>query len=209
MRGYKDINGFLWPEEDQDCAGAVWKSLPDLHLALAECRGSEIAVQAGGNVGVWPKRLGEVFEAVYTFEPEPKNFYCLAHNCPDAHVMKFQAALGYTRNFVGMAYAEGTRNMGACYVNGGGKIPILRIDDLGLPGCDLIQLDLEGYELEALLGAEETIRRYRPVIMIEEKHQFWPGRYPWGSGDAEEYLATFGYKVKARPGRDLILVKEE
>ena len=40
---------------------------------------------------------------------------------------------------------------------------------MGLMDVDLIQLDVEGYELRALRGAELTIRRTWPVVMVELK----------------------------------------
>jgi hypothetical protein len=42
-----------------------------------------------------------------------------------------------------------------------------RIDDLNLPSCDLIHLDVEGYEAAALQGAIETIKKFKPVVIIE------------------------------------------
>jgi FkbM family methyltransferase len=48
-----------------------------------------------------------------------------------------------------------------------GKIPMLMIDTLKLDACDLIQLDVEGYEGKVLEGAIETIIRYKPVITVE------------------------------------------
>ena len=38
-----------------------------------------------------------------------------------------------------------------------------------LTAVDLIKMDIEGGEYPALLGAQETILRHRPVIMVEEK----------------------------------------
>lgn len=42
------------------------------------------------------------------------------------------------------------------------------IDNLGLARCDLIKIDIEGMELEALEGARETIERCRPILLIEQ-----------------------------------------
>lgn len=200
--GFKEIRGYLWPESDIDCAAVVFDWLPDLDQAVAVCEKFDVAVQAGGNCGVWPKKLAEKFKAVYTFEPEPQNFTCLAYNCPQSNIVKFQAALGLKRKMVSMAYEHGPRNMGAVYVDGGGNIPVLKIDDLCLPACDLIQLDLEGYDLEALMGGYGTIARFKPVIMAEDKGL--SRRYGVEQGEIERYLKPLGYKVRARPHRDII-----
>ena len=50
-----------------------------------------------------------------------------------------------------------------------GLIEVTSLDSCKIPKVDLIQLDIEGYEPLALLGATETIQRDHPVLMIEEK----------------------------------------
>ena len=43
----------------------------------------------------------------------------------------------------------------------------LMLDEYGLPRVDLIKLDIEGMELEALEGARQTIERSHPIMLIE------------------------------------------
>jgi hypothetical protein len=38
-----------------------------------------------------------------------------------------------------------------------------------LPQIDYIKIDCEGYELPILQGAEQTLRRYRPIMVLEDK----------------------------------------
>ena len=75
------------------------------------------------------------------------------------------------------------------------------IDDLNLWACDLIQLDVEGFEHKALKGAEHTIRRFRPTIVLEEKdlpHLDGPKTM------ARSWLSQFGYQEVDRVHRDVI-----
>ena len=76
-------------------------------------------------------------------------------------------------------------------VTGVGMTPTMRIDDLALPGCDLIQLDLEGYELFALKGGLDTINKYKPVIVIEV---CWGERYGISPEMIDAWFNTIGYK---------------
>ena len=59
-------------------------------------------VCAGGNQGLYPRLLSEIFENVYTFEPDPLSFHCLAANCQKSNIVKIQAALGRERGLVQM-----------------------------------------------------------------------------------------------------------
>ena len=44
----------------------------------------------------------------------------------------------------------------------------LKLDEFGLPRVDLIKIDVEGMELEALEGANDAISRSHPIMLIEK-----------------------------------------
>lgn len=202
----KLIGEWLWPRSDERCASFVWARLPDLHQAMALLKRFEIVVQAGGNCGVWPAELAKRFATVYTFEADPLNFRCLTANVPRENVFKFNAALGYERGCIDL---ERTLNCGGHRVGGAGRIPMLRIDDLALPGCDFIQLDIEGHEVHALRGASDTVLQYQPVIMIEDK-TFNRRAIERGEGidkassQCSRLLREWGYEVAAYWNSDFL-----
>lgn len=41
------------------------------------------------------------------------------------------------------------------------------IEGLGLPGVDVIKIDVEGFEKDVLTGLQRVIEKYRPVILME------------------------------------------
>jgi FkbM family methyltransferase len=76
-------------------------------------------------------------------------------------------------------------------------VPSFRVDDLIPPNknIDLVKIDVEGAEYNALLGASALIKRCHPTIVSE----FSPNTMPGISGvDGRQYLRfllDFGYKV--------------
>lgn len=107
-----------------------------------------------------------MFKTVYAFEPDSFNFWCLVNNTQCENVIKIQAALGNSRNLVNL---EGTRHISKFISNDytNSFIPMMRIDDLNLNACSMIQLDVENFEYDCLLGAIKTIKKYKPIIILE------------------------------------------
>lgn len=201
-RGYRYENGYLWPALDERCAQYIFKSVLDLNEFLQLCRRFDVVVQAGGCCGVWPRALGEKFDRVYTFEPCPTNFRCLAANAPAENVYKFNAALGDRPGLIDLV--RDPKNIGAHYVQASsGKVPTMRVDDLALDACDLLLFDVEGYELNALRGALDTIQKFKPVIVAEDRGH--SERYGVGVGQIEAFLLP-SYELWKRTKYDVVLV---
>lgn len=196
------MNGFRWPTRDTECRKVVFSETAKLDKALKYTDKRGVCVQAGGNCGVFPKHLSPLFRTIYTFEPQPENFHCLACNVPESNVVKIQAALGEQHGMIHLELSEHEKtNYGAFYMRDGGDIPVLLVDDLYLDACDLLVLDIEGAELQALRGAAHAIRKFRPVILLEEKGL--SSRY--GERPVERWCSEQGYQVVERLPRDIIL----
>lgn len=194
------------PKEDLHGVNAALEQVGDLDEAIKLCKGRNIAIQAGGNCGIFPSYLAKKFKFVYTFEPENENFFCLVNNAIEPNIIKMQAALGDKHSKpVGLMYDP--KNAGGHHVTGAGVIPVIPVDSLNLPACDLLQLDVEGYELFSLRGAEETIKRFNPVIMIEHKKH--AERFGASPDDVLNYLKSLGYEEKRRVRKDIIFTKGE
>lgn len=205
-KGYRIERGLMWPADDRDCAAVVFDTVRDMDAALKHCRARDLVVQAGGNCGVWPLWLAERFNRVITFEPDPANFRALVVNTmAHPNITTIPAALGpRSGEWVDLDRIPG--NGGAHQVKPGNVAPMLAIDDLNVPGLDLLYLDIEGSEPDAILGAWETIAAFSPVIAIEDKGL--SERYGWAKGQIVQNLkVSLGYEVVARPNRDVVMVR--
>lgn len=191
-----DREGWLWPKGDGMTWVTVQKELDEIPVLVALCPRKRICVQAGGNGGLWVRPLAEAFEQVFTFEPDPVNFRCLVNNVPHGNVTFTQGALGITGGrWCSLTTHKG--NPGATHVNyGNGKVPVYAIDELMLPGLDLLQLDIEGAELSALQGAVQSIETYRPVICVELRNH--AGRYGNDDEAVRRFLRERGYRMERR-----------
>lgn len=55
---------------------------------------------------------------------------------------------------------------------GGSKVNMITIDSLNLESCDFIKIDVEGFEYGVILGALETIKKFKPIIFYEYADKF-------------------------------------
>ena len=152
-----------------------------------------VALDIGANVGLWSRSLCKHFTTVIAFEPVAMFRECLIRNvvADNLHVKDF--ALGDKRTTATMIITEG--NTGHTHINpssiGQGDIQVYRLDDLDLDTVDYIKIDCEGYEYRILQGAEETIRRCRPVVVVEQKpHDAYSSQY--GQHAAIELMRSWG-----------------
>lgn len=202
--GYRVDEDLIVPAGDKRVAREMRSCYHDIDTVVAFCKNRDVVLQAGGNCGAWPMKLAPLFGAVYTFEPDPVNFGALCLNTMGLkNVIKLQAALGQERNLIDLDRTGS--NCGAHFVSGRGLLPTLRIDDLCLRTCDLLWLDIEGQELEALIGARDTIFNCKPVIVFEENG--CGERYGLRKGDVENHLqAMHGYRLGQRLNNDIVML---
>ena len=186
--------GWLWPAKDNGLWDGPKENWPQFkHLIQQHCKKFETVVQAGGACGMYPFLLSSMFQVVYTFEPSAQSFYCMVHNTPRANVVRFNAAVGHAHEMVRVNLSdESNVGMNTVTADQQGIVPTLMIDDLELPSCDLIMLDTEGYEYNAILGAQQTISKFKPIVAME-----------LGQTEAiKQFMDTMGYGIIATAHAD-------
>ena len=130
-------------------------------------------IDGGAHIGLWTVHLLKVFNRVVAIEPIDTNVECLianAHNNPK--LLMVAMALSDHDGYVDMT-TRGPQsfqwNIAAAHQTKVREVPCCTIDSLVETEVDLIKLDVEGHEFEALKGATKTLAACKPIIMIEDK----------------------------------------
>lgn len=177
-----------------------------LEAAVGFCKQRRTAIDGGAHIGSWSVHLASMFDHVKAFEPVPDNAGCFALNLSSKkNVMLYRAALGSQNRRIHVSNKGGKSVSWAPVAESDASetdlsVPCLTLDSLMLRNVDLIKLDVEGYELEALKGASTTIMTCRPVIVIEEKHDL--------EFKATQALLDIGMKLRAQMKHDRIFTWE-
>ena len=152
-----------------------------------------VALDIGANVGLWSRSLCKNFKSVVAFEPVAMFRECLMRNVVADNLQVKDFALGDKQTCATMIITEG--NTGHTHIDpatlGQGDTEVYRLDDLELDEVDYIKMDCEGYEYRILQGAEATIKRCRPVVVVEQKpHDAYSDQY--GQHAAIELMKSWG-----------------
>ena len=194
------VQGIWWPDD----VGTKWrhsfKHVRSIEWAMKRARRRRTAVQAGGNIGLWPLALSKRFESVITFEPDAVSRECLLANVSHLrNVTVMPVALGGRAGTCSIDH----RSLGSHRVTEGADVDVITLDSLDLRDVDLLQLDVEGYEWHALGGACNTLARCRPIVQVELRDF---GEH-YGASDAQvrAFLKSLGYEqVSEQPGNDFV-----
>jgi len=196
---------------------AIVDEFIDTTLAYIPKNNREVCIQAGACIGLWPIKYSNFFEKVITFEPLLETYNCAVENikrCNVNNIDIFNRALGPNTK-VKMKYSKEknlSRSYGAYHVvEATDGMETMPIDDIPLNGKRVshIQLDVEGYELKALKSAQNVIKTFRPVIVIEQRSLSHLHTLGVKINSAKEWLENEqGYIVKERIGNDFIMISK-
>jgi len=195
--GEKNWHYYHERDEQWDHLVDCWHVTKEPYLRHIKNYTKNVMVCAGGHVGIYARFYMRLFKTVYVFEPDPQSFVCLVNNTSNSNVVKIQAALGSKNQLISL---HGPAKMALYAIDDSdGFIPTFTIDSLNLNSCDAIQLDIENAEYDALIGAEQTINKFRPTIILE-------------NGETQkilELMASKDYVIAERIQHDTIWIPKE
>lgn len=177
---------------------------PELHLIPDLVDPGRAAIDVGANRGVWADRLARHCPKVFAFEPNPKMFAFLSAAC-SRNVVAYplalsdragEATLRIPRTARGYSNQQAslTRRADGRFTEFGElRVTTARLDDLDLPPCGFLKIDVEGHEAAVVRGARTLIARDRPVLVIEmeQRHTGVPIEESLAAVMALGYAGTF------------------
>jgi FkbM family methyltransferase len=145
--------------------------------------GTRTALDIGAHVGIWTRRMAQIFQHVYAFEPLSKHIEC--------HQKNLQGFDNVTLNQIALSNKSGTATFKELDFNSGTStlewkkittrqtkhkqqyidVATATLDSYNITDIDFIKIDVESHEVSLLEGAKETLTKNSPLIFIEVLHK--------------------------------------
>jgi FkbM family methyltransferase len=178
---------------------------PEIRWLDDVCGHGGTMLDIGGWYGPWTRRLRHRARRVVVIEPTPLH-RVLRRTLPSRVEVIAAAASdcgGEAELWVPAADA-GVRGVSSLHrrdIHGESiKVPLVRVDDLGLSQVTFIKIDVDGHEVPVLRGAEAVIKSDRPRLLIEVEQRIQP------VSDVIGLMRGYGYRGWVRPGRSWVPV---
>lgn len=134
-----------------------------------------VALDIGANMGVYSYALAGLASHVHAFEPQAACCEVIASWALGRNVTVHNAGVGSAPDelVLHVPVVDG-RKVGtrASFTPVSGphekvRVPIISIDAMAIERVGFIKIDVEGFEHDVLVGADETLWRWQPVLLIE------------------------------------------
>lgn len=205
---YKEIDG-RWGRckffrKDEYVGRSLWyygEYNPDeTEMIVSLADKEKTSLDIGANMGVISQALIACGHKVVAFEPQPEVHKLLEFNCLNAMgggaYQTYNTAVGSVAGTAIMPkvyYSEkgnfGGLGLGEKSIYGSYEVPVVTIDSYGFDNVGFMKIDVEGYELEVLKGAYETITRCNPIMYIEDDRTA-------KSAALREHIRALGYSIE-------------
>lgn len=187
--------------------------------AMQHCKSFRRCIDQGSHIGLWTMHLAKHFDYVECFEPVARLRECWRLNVgtlPGLHECALGKEPGQVTLFshgtaCGDSSVEHTADKmrwigGAVAAPSDFDVEMRTLDSFEFTDVDFIKLDAEGYEENIARGAAETIRRWQPTIIVEQKRDM-ACKYGLQPKGAIQYLEqAHNYRVVREMAGDYVMV---
>lgn len=181
----------------------------DLAIVCNNLSRDSVFFDVGANVGIYTVTVAQAFDTVeiHAFEPVPETICELKDNLSrngidSSRIIVNQSAVGEVDEEVSITTDYHSSNY--CPPPDSKqnviRVPCTTLDTYvrlkSVKRVDLIKVDVEGKELGVLRGAEETLRRFGPIVLAEmiERPDGFFDRTPDDFQETVDFMLALGYK---------------
>lgn len=174
-----------------------------------------VALDVGANLGIYTYALSRLGMQVHAFEPQP--------SCCDVISAWSSGKPGITVHNKGVGGAGGELVLHIPVVDGipvetrasfqpfdsdqiDMRVPVVSLDSMSFNDVAFIKIDVEGFELQVLLGATRLLGDLKPILLVEidrTKHDIE------SFGSVIRLLSTQGYRSHVYAGGELVDCKDD
>ncbi|OJJ23548.1 hypothetical protein BKI52_04065 [marine bacterium AO1-C] len=174
------------------------------------CNEGDSVIDVGANIGYVSLNIAQKVGAngkIISFEPDPLNFQRLSKNLSLNNfqniVLENKGLAQKSGELNLMVFEESNRGMNRIVPQGSTnaksvKVNVVRLDDYlnenPLEKLNLIKIDVEGYEMNVLQGAQQTIQKFKPQLFIELDDNNLKAQGSNAQG-LIKYLIDLGYSI--------------
>jgi FkbM family methyltransferase len=166
--------------------------------ALKFVKNFNVCLDIGSHVGFWTRTLATRFNTVHCFEPNPTFINCFNMNIKNDNVILHEIGLSNKDHTASQEFNS------TVMTHTPGNVQCQPLDSFNLNNIDLIKIDVDGFEVEVLEGAEDTIKRNNAVVVIEMKSY----KRPNTCMKVREILSRLNYSSRIRIRSDEIWLKK-
>lgn len=191
-------------ERGPQFAGGATYQFQKFALAFPFVETFRHAVDVGAHCGLWSRVLSHCFAKVTAFEPLEINRECFVRNVRSEGVELHGCALGDRNGMAAIEVPGECSGWSFIAPQGPTQTEMRTLDSFEFGVVDFIKLDCEGYEYFVLQGGAQTIRKFTPTIIVEQK----PGnaeRYGIRRDEAVTLLKSWGAEVRFDLDDDYIM----
>ena len=181
-------------------ANRTWVLEPEVALVPLMSRRKGLAIDAGANKGVYLYHLARHYRRVAGFEPLPSLASYLKAAAPK-NATVHNIALSNVTGVATLSLPQGFNELGSLEAHTSEawttsaaverhQVETHPLDSFGFEDVSFLKIDVEGHEMAVLQGAENTLKRWRPPVLVEVEERHAIG----GVRRLRDYMENLGYR---------------